>query len=220
MIKEHDLQVRIYKFVKNNFPNYSRLFFAIPNGGTRNKIEASRLKASGTTAGIPDLQFIANGKAIFFELKREKGGRLSEEQKKVISDLKKNNIPVYLIKTEKQFIEIFTFLILNEMKPFYTEDHIRQSYTDLLKIYDVPLAGMTFEDWQYQNRIWSLLFSMETETRIIISEICEQKNIEKFTNFVRKFIILEMDDANGFTIQFSADYSAFQKIRKFNFDKK
>lgn len=220
MQKEHDLQVKCYQFVKNNFPRHSRLFFAIPNGGTRNKIEASRMKQSGTTSGVPDLQFIHAGKTTFFELKREKGSRVSEEQKKFISDAKRNKIAVYLIKTEKQFIEIFLNLIYEEMKPFYTEEHIRQSYTDLLKIYEIPLAGMTFQEWQYQNKVWTFIFKMEIDSRIIISDICEKQNIETFTNLVRKFIILEMDEANGFTLQFSADYSAFQKLNKFKFDLK
>jgi hypothetical protein len=196
------------------------MFFAIPNGGTRNVIEASRMKQSGTTKGVPDLQFVHNGKTTFFELKREKGSRVSEEQKKFISDAKKNKIAVYLIKTEKQFIEIFLNLIYNEMKPFYSEDHIRQSYTDLLKIYEIPLAGMTFPEWQYQNKVWTFIFEMELDSRIIISDICEKQNIEKFTSLIRKFIVLEMDEANGFTLQFSADYSAFQKLKKFKFDLK
>lgn len=217
MQKEHDLQANIYKFIVNNFDQYSRLFFAIPNGGKRNIIEASRMKQTGTTSGIPDLEFLTNEKAFFFELKTTKG-KASNEQKKIIAEMKSNGFPVYLIRSEEQFKNIFLFIIFAQMKPTYTEEHIKQSYTDLMKIYDVNLIGMTFDEWEYQNKIWLYIFKMEMNTRIEIKTICDPKNIETFTKLVRKFVILEMDQSNGFTIQFSADYSAFQKLKKFNFD--
>jgi len=217
MQKEHDLQAKIYKKVVNDFNAFSDLFFSIPNGGKRNLIEASRLKQTGVKKGVPDMEFLLNEKTFFFEMKTEKG-KTSIEQKKFISRLKKNGFPVYIIRSEEHFFNIFLFIIFEQMKPTFTEEHIRQSYTDLMKIYDVELMGLKFEEWEYQNKIWKFIFDMKIDSRIIISEICEKSNIEKFTNFVRKFIILEMDNANGFTIQFSADYSAFQKLKKFNFN--
>jgi hypothetical protein len=53
---EHDLQKA---FFANNATQqlgdpFLYLMHAIPNGGTRNKIEAGRLKAEGVKAGIPD----------------------------------------------------------------------------------------------------------------------------------------------------------------------
>ena len=71
---------------------YSRLrlaTFAIPNGGSRNCLEAKNLKAQGVTPGVPDI-FMAvpsNGyHGLFIELK-SKTGRLSEQQKKWIDNL-------------------------------------------------------------------------------------------------------------------------------------
>lgn len=58
--------------------------FAIPNGGERNVIVASRLKAEGVRAGVPDL-FLAvphgNLGGLFIEMKKAKGGRVSEAQR-------------------------------------------------------------------------------------------------------------------------------------------
>jgi hypothetical protein len=62
------------------------IIFAIPNGGKRNPIEASRLKREGVLAGVPDL-FIAKAKdkshGLFIEMKKAEAGRVSEAQSKV-----------------------------------------------------------------------------------------------------------------------------------------
>ena len=53
--------------------------FAVPNGGRRSLNEATRLKAEGVSAGVPDL-YIPEWN-MWIEMKRQKGGALSEEQK-------------------------------------------------------------------------------------------------------------------------------------------
>jgi hypothetical protein len=54
---EHSQQVALFAWAALNFRNDARLrlLFAIPNGGERNKIVASRMKAEGVRAGVPDL---------------------------------------------------------------------------------------------------------------------------------------------------------------------
>lgn len=66
------------------------LLYHVPNGGSRNPIEAARLKAQGVKAGVPDLVLpVARGKhhGLYIELKRQKGGRLSDDQKKWLDEL-------------------------------------------------------------------------------------------------------------------------------------
>lgn len=66
------------------------LIYAIPNGGSRNKIEAQKLKRTGVKAGVPDLflPVARNGKhGLYIELKRKEGGRLSEHQKEWLTKL-------------------------------------------------------------------------------------------------------------------------------------
>lgn len=53
--------------------------FAIPNGGSRNKIEAKKLKDEGVTSGVPDT-FIPEWK-LWIEFKRIKGSKTPPEQK-------------------------------------------------------------------------------------------------------------------------------------------
>lgn len=68
-----------------------RLMHAIPNGGSRNPIEARHLKDQGVKAGIPDI-FLPCPKDVFhglyIEMKRKKGGRVSEAQREMIMSLK------------------------------------------------------------------------------------------------------------------------------------
>ena len=66
------------------------LIYAIPNGGSRNTIEAHNLKLTGVRAGVPDLflPVARKGKhGLYIEMKRQKGGRLSEYQKEWLEKL-------------------------------------------------------------------------------------------------------------------------------------
>ena len=58
---------------------------AIPNGGQRSIATAARLKAEGVMPGVPDL-FIPAWR-VWIEMKREKGGTVSADQKKWIAYL-------------------------------------------------------------------------------------------------------------------------------------
>ena len=66
------------------------LIYAIPNGGSRNQLEAQKLKRTGVKAGVPDLflPVARNGKhGLYIEMKRKEGGRLSEYQKEWLTKL-------------------------------------------------------------------------------------------------------------------------------------
>lgn len=62
------------------------LVFAVPNGGSRNVREAHNLKLSGVLAGVSDLIILMQKRAVFVELKTDKG-RQSEYQKKFQQDV-------------------------------------------------------------------------------------------------------------------------------------
>lgn len=66
------------------------LLMAIPNGGARNAITGAMLKAEGVRAGVPDL-FLAvptkSAHGLWIEMKRQKGGVVSDEQKAAMAAL-------------------------------------------------------------------------------------------------------------------------------------
>jgi hypothetical protein len=59
------------------------IFYAIPNGGKRDIVEASKLKRAGVSPGTPDVCIPMPSKGchgLYIELKREHGGIVSFEQ--------------------------------------------------------------------------------------------------------------------------------------------
>lgn len=67
-----------------------RYMFAIPNGGSRNLIEARHLKEQGVKAGVPDI-FLPSPAGmycgLFVEMKRQKGGTVRPEQREWLIEL-------------------------------------------------------------------------------------------------------------------------------------
>lgn len=90
---EHEEQVALMRLVemhKGRWPELEMLF-AVPNGGDRNMLVAKKLKAEGVKKGVPDLCLpIPRGvyHGLFIELKRQKGGVISPEQKAWIAALR------------------------------------------------------------------------------------------------------------------------------------
>ena len=83
MISEDQEQMLFVQWFRRQYP-ITRIF-AIPNGGARHPAVAAKLKATGTVAGVPDL-FIPAW-STWVEMKRAKGGRLSDMQKDWIAYL-------------------------------------------------------------------------------------------------------------------------------------
>ena len=77
MTSEDKIQSDVYRWFNNNYclnhHNPKGIIFSVPNGGTRNIIEATKLKATGLTPGVSDLILIYNHKILFLELKNEIG---------------------------------------------------------------------------------------------------------------------------------------------------
>jgi hypothetical protein len=77
-------QTMFIKWFRAQYPRVR--IFAIPNGGKRNIVTATRLKATGATAGVPDL-YVPEWN-LWVEMKRRTGGVLSPAQKDWIEHLK------------------------------------------------------------------------------------------------------------------------------------
>jgi hypothetical protein len=91
------------------------IIFAIPNGGGRSITQGVALKSEGVLAGIPDL-FIPEWR-LWIEMKRAKGGRVSNEQKEFKIYLEKVGYEVIICKgAEDAMCKIQTFLNKKDSK--------------------------------------------------------------------------------------------------------
>lgn len=82
-----------------------KLLYHVPNGGSRHKAEAGRLRAEGVKAGVPDLCLpVPRGgcHGLYIELKRQRGGRTSEFQTCWLEALMKQGYQVAVCKGWEQ----------------------------------------------------------------------------------------------------------------------
>jgi len=82
---ETDIQAEFFKVVPTFFPTLpDKLLFAVPNGGSRNKLEAINLKRQGLKPGVSDVICLIPKKgfaSLLIEFKTQTGEQ-SPEQKK------------------------------------------------------------------------------------------------------------------------------------------
>ena len=101
---EHQEQIKVVNYL-NILQKQGKVveFFAIPNGGSRHKLEAINLKREGVKSGVSDLCVILKNRVLFIEMKRPakklKSGKLSyagikvsEHQDKFIENVSKSNV--------------------------------------------------------------------------------------------------------------------------------
>lgn len=98
---EARLQAEIVAWMRNERKVPVGLFFSIPNEGT----VSNRFLSTGRVAGMPDLCYLVNGTAIFFELKTSIG-KVSEKQIYVHKNLLENGYSVHVVRNFDDFKQI------------------------------------------------------------------------------------------------------------------
>ena len=89
---EAEEQRELFKWAKMQSGRYPELLYMyhVPNGGHRKTREAALLRAEGVRSGVPDIVLPAPRKpfhGLYIELKRQKSGTLSEDQKRYLNFL-------------------------------------------------------------------------------------------------------------------------------------
>lgn len=95
------------KWQEGRYPEL-KLLYHCPNGGTRNKLEARKLKATGTKSGVPDL-FLAvprnNKSGLFLEMKVGRN-KCTDNQKKWIRALMEQGYEVKVCYSCEEAIQV------------------------------------------------------------------------------------------------------------------
>jgi len=106
---EDQLQAKLYQYLNNTyglkFHEKRMLIFAVPNGGSRNSIEATKLKATGVLAGVSDLIIIFDSQILFLELKVTNGIQ-SQVQKDFEQRINSNGFDYRIAFSYEESLEI------------------------------------------------------------------------------------------------------------------
>ena len=106
---EHRLQCACVRWFRLQYPQLSRLLFAVPNGGARDAVTGARLKDEGVVAGVADLILLtpsADGSAhaLCLELKTA-SGRQSDSQREFQAAASAAGNRYVIIRSLDEFID-------------------------------------------------------------------------------------------------------------------
>jgi len=103
----------------NYYPSIRGVTFAIPNGGSRNLLEAVNLKRSGVTKGVPDI-FLGipnkNAYGAFIELKIN-NNKPSKEQALMMDRLRDNGYECFVCYSFNEARQVVTKYLGNNFRP-------------------------------------------------------------------------------------------------------
>ena len=99
--KESQIQRQMVAWFRLQYSKF--IIAAVPNGGFRNKLEASIMKAEGVLAGFSDLIIIAKRNILFVEVKT-KDGKQSDLQIKFQSDVERLGFQYSICRSLEDFI--------------------------------------------------------------------------------------------------------------------
>lgn len=108
LMTEHEAQREFVKWFRKTLSGVR--IFSIPNGGGRSKSQGARLKAEGVSRGVPDL--FCPELYLWVEMKREKGGVVSSDQRDWLEYLESLGYAVMICRgledAKKQVLDFLT----------------------------------------------------------------------------------------------------------------
>lgn len=118
---EAEEQRELFKWAKMQSGRYPELLYMyhVPNGGRRRTREAALLRAEGVKSGVPDIVLPAPRKpfhGLYIELKRQKSGTVSEDQKKFLDYLNFMGYKAVVCKGWKEASETIMSYLKGEIK--------------------------------------------------------------------------------------------------------
>ena len=109
--EESNFQKACYSWFCLQYPKLYYCLFSVPNGGSRNAIEAIHLKREGVTSGVSDFIFCYRGICTFIELKT-KSGIQSDNQKKFENKMREEGFDYHIVRDIDSFMELINDIIM------------------------------------------------------------------------------------------------------------
>lgn len=105
---ESDLQKNCVRWFRHQYPELSRLLFAVPNGGKRSRIEAAIMYGEGVVSGVADLILLVprgDYHSLCIEMKYGKNVQ-SENQKEWGKDVERYGNKYAVCRSIDSFVEL------------------------------------------------------------------------------------------------------------------
>jgi len=109
-MSEDALQQLCYMWFHNYNEDLRGLLFHVPNGGSRNLLEAMKFKKIGVVPGVADLLFIYGGTVYCIELKTPTGTQ-QKKQKAWQEAVMAQGVKYYIIRSLEDFKKTINFII-------------------------------------------------------------------------------------------------------------
>lgn len=126
--EESNTQINCVTWFRLQYPQYRKVLFSVPNGGMRPRKtktlrdgrvisyspEGQKLKEEGQTEGVSDLILLISRKgfgALCLEMKRQKGGKQSPEQKEWQEAAEAAGNRYVVCKTIEEFIRTINWYL-------------------------------------------------------------------------------------------------------------
>ena len=118
--KEHEEQVKFFEhaaYLSGRYPDLPLLLYAVPNGGYRPDATASRMKAEGLKAGIPDINCdIPRGGYHGLRIEMKIGKKKpSPRQREVLNALNRNGYHAVVCYSEEEAINMLIAYLEGEI---------------------------------------------------------------------------------------------------------
>lgn len=102
--QESDIQISCVKWFRLQYPRY--IIFAVPNGGTRKKMEMVWMLREGILPGVADLVICGDrGKILFVEMKTQKG-KQNQHQKEFEEKAKELGFEYFVCRSLDDFMKV------------------------------------------------------------------------------------------------------------------
>lgn len=192
-ITEARLQSDCFQWFHNSLPHLRGLLYHVPNGGTRNPVEALKLKAMGVVPGIPDMIFHYKGGTYFFEFKNANGkGVLSIEQRKIHNALELQKFEVWVIESLLEFKRLIGEILARDK--FENETLLSK------------------DDFFYRHRVFEYLYNSLNAAEVTdLAVICNEDTLPMFCRYVTEFIEGGYGNVEGWEILFTPNYQGIYK---------
>lgn len=107
---ESQQQAECVAWFRAQYPEYSLLLYAVPNGGHRSKKTASIMKHEGQLSGVPDLVLAvpANGYHGLYIEQKKRGNKPTENQLHVMAALTAQGYKCEVVYSTEEFQQVIT----------------------------------------------------------------------------------------------------------------